>query len=52
MPRTLTAAEYVRAREKLLFGSIGPASPVRRIDPRTGAVVELIDPLERRHSEP
>jgi hypothetical protein len=35
-------AEYQRAREELLFGSLGAASPVRRIDPKTGEVVEII----------
>jgi hypothetical protein len=43
-PRSLTEAEYLRARERLLFGSLGPASPAKRIDPRTGAVVEVIGP--------
>ena len=41
-------AEYQRAREKLLFGSLGAASPVRRIDPRTGEVVQIIAPREGR----
>jgi hypothetical protein len=37
-------AEYQQARERLLFGSLGGASPVRRIDPKTGDVVAVIDP--------
>jgi hypothetical protein len=37
-------AEYQRARENQLFGSLGAASPVRRIDPKTGDVVAVIDP--------
>jgi hypothetical protein len=37
-------AEYQQARERLLFGSLGAASPVRRIDPITGEVVAVIDP--------
>jgi hypothetical protein len=45
-PRGVTEAEYVRAREKLLFGSLGGASPVKRIDPKTGAVVEIISKRE------
>jgi branched-subunit amino acid aminotransferase/4-amino-4-deoxychorismate lyase len=45
-PRDLTEAEYVRAREKFLFGSLGPASPVKRIDPQTGEVVEIISKRE------
>jgi hypothetical protein len=36
--------EFQQTRDKLLFGSLGAASPVRKIDPNTGAVVALIDP--------
>jgi len=43
-PRSLSEAEYLQARERLLFGSLGAASPVKRIDPKTGNVVEVIDP--------
>ena len=35
-------AEVRKAREGLLFGSLGAASPVKRIDPKTGEVVEII----------
>jgi hypothetical protein len=38
------AADYEKARDKLLYGSLGGASPVRRIDPKTGDVVAVIDP--------
>ena len=41
------ARDYQQARDKALFGSLGGASPVRRIDPNTGAVVALIDPETR-----
>jgi hypothetical protein len=37
-------AEYQQARDRLLFGSLGAASPVRRVDPKTGDVVAVIDP--------
>jgi hypothetical protein len=37
-------ADYERAREKQLFGSLGAASPVKKIDPRTGKIVAVIDP--------
>ena len=37
-------ADYERAREKQLFGSLGGASPVKKIDPHTGAIVKVIDP--------
>jgi hypothetical protein len=39
-----TAAAYQRALEKTLFGSLGPASPVRKVDPATGKVVAIIKP--------
>jgi hypothetical protein len=38
------AAEYKQALERQLFGSIGAASPVRKIDPATGAVIEILKP--------
>jgi hypothetical protein len=41
------AAEYEKAVEKLLVGSTGGASPVRKIDPKTGDVVAVIDPNNR-----
>jgi hypothetical protein len=37
-------SEYKRAAEKQRFGSLGGASPVKKIDPQTGAVVEILDP--------
>jgi hypothetical protein len=36
--------EYERAAEKQRFGSLGGASVVKKIDPQTGAVVEILDP--------
>jgi hypothetical protein len=36
-------AEYQQARERRLFGSLGAASPVRRIDPKTGEVIEILE---------
>ena len=38
------ATEYQQARDKAFYGSLGGASPVRRIDPNTGKVVAVIDP--------
>ena len=38
------AAEYKQALERLLLGSSGAASSVRKIDPATGAVIEILDP--------
>jgi hypothetical protein len=37
-------AEKRRETDKHLFGSLGGASSVKKIDPHTGAVVEIIDP--------
>ena len=38
-----SAEEIRQRRERLLYGSLGPASPVRRIDPKTGSVIEVIE---------
>jgi hypothetical protein len=38
------ATEYQQARDKAFYGSLGGASPVRRIDPNTEKVVAVIDP--------
>jgi hypothetical protein len=42
-----TKAEHQRWRDRLLFGTLGAASPVRQIDPVTGDVLALIDPETR-----
>jgi hypothetical protein len=42
--RSTAAAEYQRAFEKTKYGSLGAASPVRKIDPTTGKVVAIIKP--------
>jgi len=36
--------EYQQVR---FYGSLGGASPVKRIDPKTGEVVEVLDPDNR-----
>ena len=41
--RSTAAAEYQRALERK-FGTLGPASPVRRVDPATGKVLAIIKP--------
>jgi hypothetical protein len=38
------AAEYKQALERLLLGSSGAASPVKKIDPTAGAVIEILNP--------
>ena len=30
-------------RDQMLYGSLGPASPVRRMDPKTGSVIETTE---------
>jgi hypothetical protein len=40
--RLSAAGEFKRALNKRLYGTQGAASPVRRIDPATGAVIEVI----------
>jgi hypothetical protein len=35
-----------KERDALFYGTLGPASPVRRIDPSTGEVVEIISARE------
>jgi len=42
--RSTAAAEYEHALEKRKYGSLGPASPVRKIDPATGKVVATVKP--------
>ena len=42
-PPVQSAEENRQMRDRRLYGSLGPASPVRRIDPKTGAVVEVIE---------
>jgi hypothetical protein len=41
--RTKASAAFKRAREQF-FGSQGAASPVRKIDPKTGEVIATIQP--------
>jgi hypothetical protein len=38
------AAEYKQALERLLLGSSGATSPVKKIDPTTGAIIEILNP--------
>jgi hypothetical protein len=35
-----------KASDKQFYGKLGPASPVKRIDPKTGEVVEIISERE------
>ena len=38
------ATDDQRTRDKAVYGALGAASPVRRIDPSTGEVVAVLDP--------
>jgi hypothetical protein len=40
--RLLAAGEYKRAKQRRDVGSSGAASPVKRIDPLIGEVIEVI----------
>lgn len=49
--RQRAAAEYKQTLERLLLGSSGAASPVRKIDPTTGAVTEILNPPQPKAKE-
>ena len=40
--RRLSEQAFRKESDKLYYGTLGPASPVKRIDPQTGEVVETI----------
>jgi len=42
--RRTAAAAYQSTLDKWRFGKLGPASSVRKIDPATGAVIEVVSP--------
>jgi hypothetical protein len=42
--RRLSAATMLKETDKHFYGTLGPASPVKRIDPRTGEVIEILKP--------
>jgi hypothetical protein len=42
--RRLSEEALRKESEKQLYGKLGPASPAKRIDPKTGEVVEIILP--------
>jgi hypothetical protein len=50
--KRLATAEYKKALEIRLFGSLGGASLVRKIDPKTGNVVAVIDPNSGAENKP
>jgi hypothetical protein len=44
--------EYEQAIKRLKLGSSGAASPVRKIDPATGAVIEILNPPKPNSASP
>jgi hypothetical protein len=40
--RRLSDAAMRKEIDKHFYGTLGPASPVKRIDPKTGDVIEII----------
>jgi hypothetical protein len=46
--RRLSEKALRKESDKHFYGTLGPASPVKRIDPKTGNVVEVIDPAATR----
>jgi hypothetical protein len=50
--RSNATAEYERALQRYITGSHGAASPVKRIDPITGKVIEILDQPEATFDGP
>jgi hypothetical protein len=46
--RRLSEKALRKESDKQFYGTLGPASPVKRIDPKTGNVVEIIHPAATR----
>ena len=44
--RRLSEQAFRKESDALYYGTLGPASPVKRIDPKTGEVVEIISERE------
>jgi hypothetical protein len=36
----------LKGTDKHFYGTLGPASPVKRIDPKTGEVIEILNPQQ------
>ena len=52
-PRAQAYRTRMRAeRDRQIIGSHGPASPCKRIDPRTGEVIEVIAPSTKTPARP
>jgi hypothetical protein len=44
--RRLSDEAMRKETDKHFYGTLGPASPVKRIDPRTGEVIEILNPQQ------
>jgi hypothetical protein len=44
--RRLSEQAFRKESDTLFYGTLGPASPTKRIDPKTGEVVEIISERE------
>jgi len=44
--RRLSEQNFRKESDALYYGTLGPASPAKRIDPKTGEVVEIISERE------
>jgi hypothetical protein len=44
--RRLSEKAFRQESDTLFYGTLGPASPAKRIDPKTGEVVEIISERE------
>jgi hypothetical protein len=44
--RRLSEQAFRKESDALYYGTLGPASPVKRIDPKTGEVIEILNPQQ------
>jgi hypothetical protein len=44
--RRMSEGAFRKESDRLYYGTLGPASPAKRIDPKTGEVVEIISQRE------
>jgi hypothetical protein len=42
--RRLSEKSFRKQSDAQFYGTLGPASPVKRIDPKTGEVIEILNP--------
>jgi hypothetical protein len=44
--RRLSEVALRKESAKQFYGTLGPASPAKRIDPKTGEVIEILNPQQ------